>query len=419
VVEQWRRAADADAQHALHQAAEAAALGGGDPGPALADLVAKADFHVAPTGECYVYGYELCREMLRTPLLYKGGQHVSSVPAHLSQEQRQVLAAAAPPDPGMLTSLDDPDHARLRRFVSRAFAPNSVRHYRASTRQAMERALSRLRRDEPVDLVAGLCEQVPSQVIGELIGVPLPDRDRFLAMAKIQAVGRNPGATFEEHLAALRARTQMFEYVAAMIERERAHPDPSTPLGTLIVLEREEGRITTEELISLVALMYSAGFGTTQRLLGNALVLLMQHPDQAAALRADPALARQATEECGRVGAPVMDVGYWVGPGTTVGGQQLEAGKRCTMVLGAANRDPYAFDDPLVFDIGRTRRNLPLSFGSGIHYCLGVALTKVEVDVVLPEMMTRFPRMALVEEPELARSFRSREHVRIPVVLEP
>jgi cytochrome P450 len=165
--------------------------------------------------------------------------------------------------------------------------------------------------------------------------------------------------------------------------------------------------------------MYSAGFGTTVRMLSNGLVLLMQHPDQADALRADPSLARQTTEEVLRYDGPVMDVGYIAGDDAQVEDTPIEPGTHTTIIIGAANYDPRLFDDPGVFDVTRKRATVPLSFGYGIHYCLGVSLSRLEGDVVFPEIVRRFPRMQLAEEPERHLSFRSRAWKQVNAVLEP
>lgn len=391
-----------------------------DPFGYLDRLVAEGTSHIAANGDAYVYGYLLSKQQLRSSALYKGGRHISSLSPSFTPGQLAEIDRKAPPDPGMLTSLDDPDHARLRRIVSRAFAPDAVEQYRAVTLQALESVLAELPRHEPVDLVSGLCDHIPSQVIGHLIGVPLPDRGAFMRMSKGQAVGRDPRSDYPTQLRAAEIRTDMFAYVAGLIDAQRSEPDESTPLGRLVSLERAGEQVTREEMVSLAALMYSAGFGTTVRLLGNGLVLMMRHPDQAELLRQDPGLARAATDECVRVDPPVMDVAYLAGEGAEVDGVPVEQGRRVSIVLGAANRDPRVFEAPSVFDITAPRgKNLPLSFGFGTHYCLGVSLAKLESDVVLSEMVRRFPGMQLVSEPESFPSFRQREFFSIDVVLEP
>ncbi len=211
----------------------------------------------------------------------------------------------------------------------------------------------------------------------------------------------------------------MFAYIGELIEAERAHPG-DYPLGRLIKLEQEGEKISSAELISLAALMYSAGFGTTHRTIGNGFVSLLQHPEQAAALANDPSLARASTDEVLRYDATVMTVGYFVGADEgEAAGRRLAPGTKCTVLLGAANHDPTMFDRPEVFDIMAPRRHGSMTFGYGTHYCLGVNLSKLETDVVLGETFRRYPRMQLTETPVRKPSFRVREFVSVMAVLEP
>lgn len=389
-----------------------------DPYPLLRRLVAGGEWHQGPDGQAYVYGYRLCQATLRSQGLHKGGVHVSSIPWQLSQEQRDQIAAELPPDPGMLSSLDDPDHARLRRLVTISFTPKAVGQYRETVLRALDQALAGIDPHEPVDLLGSVCLSVPIQVIGELIGVPLPDRDYFARISAVAALGRDGANDFETHLRAARARTEQFAYIADMIDRERPHPG-DTPLGRLIRLQQEGEKVSQEELVSLVSLMYSSGFGTTVSMLGNGLVLFMNHRDQAEILRNDPGLARQATDEVLRCDGSVTKVSYQSTGDAEVAGTRLEQGSLCTMIIGAANYDPRVWDDPAVFDIARPRAVAPLSFGLGGHYCLGVALSKLEADVVFGEMVRRFPRMELAEAPERHESFHVRRWKSVLTVLEP
>jgi cytochrome P450 len=389
-----------------------------DPYQFLAPLVAQGEWHTDGDGHTYVYGYKQCQTMLRSPELLKGGIHTSSVPLHLTDEQRAIIRAGSPPDPGMLSSIDDPDHGRLRRLVSLSFTPKAVDQYHDVAAKALDEALDAVDHHAPIDIAQTICLGIPVQVIGELIGVPLPDRAEFGRISPIAAAGRDPASDFETHMRALDARREQFAYIARMIEQERPNPQ-DTPLGRLIRLQQEGEKISGEELVSLVSLMYSAGFGTTVRMLTNGLVLLMRHPEQAAALREHPEWARQATDEILRFDNSVSDVRYVAGDNAEIDGHRIEPGSNVTMILAAANFDPRIFESPTTFDITTKRSSLPLSFGFGLHYCLGVALSKLEGDVVFAEMVRRFPNMRLAEEPQRKASYRNREFNAAMVILEP
>jgi cytochrome P450 len=389
-----------------------------DPYPFLSDLVSREPFHVLGDGRSFVFGYHECLEALRSRSLLKHGEHVSSTSPSFTQEQLETLRRERPDGAGMLSSIDDPDHARLRRLVTIAFSPKEIDKYAKLIADTLDEQLALLDRREPIDLVSTLHSKIPSQVVGHLIGLPLPDRDHFARLASLQSVGRNPEASFDEQLVAVRARREMYEYVADLIESERSNPG-DTPVGRLIRLEQGGEEISRSELISLVATVYSAGFGTTVRMLGNGTVALLRSPRNADYLRSNPERARQVTDELLRYDTPVMTVAYFADENAAVGGQQLEPGSLCTIMLGAANRDPTVFDAPDVLNVEVERKFGPLSFGFGSHYCLGHALARLEGDIVFTEMVSRFPRMALAEEPTRQDTFRARAFTRIPVVLEP
>jgi cytochrome P450 len=402
----------------LLTAATVAIEQGRDARAELTRMSRAGTFHFDSEGHSYVYGYELSRALLRSPELLKGGQHVSSVPSGLTPEQARQLSEAAPPDPAMLTSIDNPEHARLRRSVGRAFAPKIVAGFGDVTRRAVDEAVGDLSRDRPVDLIPALCERVSGQVIGELIGLPEHDRAEFMRMANVQQVGRSPGASFDDQLRALTTRRSMFDYIAAVIDEARRSPIEGTPVGHLLQ-EQAKGAVSQEELVSLVALLYSAGFTTTVRLLGNGLAMLMTHQEQGDLLRADPSLARAFTNEVARYAAPVATVAYHAGEGAQIEDVPMPFGSTCTILIGLANRDERVFDAPNTFDILAQRSSIELAFGSGVHFCLGVHLAKLELDILLTEMTRRFPAMQLASPLEPRPLFRVRDYAAINAVLVP
>ena len=317
----------------------------------------------------------------------------------------------------MLSSIDDPDHARLRRLVSLAFTLRVIEPYVPLISNTLDELLAGVDPRQPMDLVSTVSSQIPSQVVGELIGLPLPDREMFAGLAGLQSLGRDPDATFEDQLTAVRARRQMYDYVADLIDNARDDPGDA-PVGRLIQLEQEGEKISPSELVSLVATVYSAGFGTTVRMLGNGFVALLRHPDQATFLRDNPKQSRQVTDELLRYDTPVMTVAYYAGEGAMIGRQPIDQGSLCTLIIGAANHDARIFAEPEVLDVTRTRDEGPMSFGFGTHYCIGQALARLESDVVYSEMARRFPNMELAGEPIRQDTFRARAFTEIPVLLD-
>lgn len=393
------------------------AAGRCDPYPFLADLLARDQSCVLDDGRSFVYGYRQCAAVLRSPDFLKHGEHASSAPSGITAEQAEILRRERPDAPGMLSSIDDPAHSRLRRLVSLVFTPRRLEPYVSLISSTLDEVLAGVDPAEPIDLVSTVNSQIPSQVVGELIGLPLPDRAHFARLAGLQSLGRDPDASFADHLTAVRARREMYDYVEGLIDAERSR-SADTPVGRL-VRQQQDGEISRAELVSLVATVYSAGFGTTVRMLGNGMVALLRRPDQAAWLRQNPHLVRRVTDELLRYDTPVMTVAYYAGGRAVLAGRPLEPGSLCTVVLGAANHDPRVFEEPDVLDVSRRRGDSPLSFGYGTHYCIGASLARLEGDVVHSEMVRRYPRMELAGEPVRQDTFRARAFSEIPVVLEP
>ena len=381
----------------------------------ISELHSLGERHRSADGSEVVFSYRLCQEALKSPSFVKGGVHVSSVSAKFTEAQRAQLRRETVPEPGFLSALDDPDHSRLRRLVTLAFSARAVEQFRESTRIALNQALRALDPREPIDAV---CRLIPQQVIGQLVGVALQDREAFAELARRNSAGLDPTTDFEVHLDSVRARRAMYNYIVGVIDVERRRPSP-TPLGQLVTFQQDGGDVTDDELITLVTMLYTAGFRTTVMMLVNGTVELIRNPQVAQTVRSDAAVARTVTDEILRFEPPVMSVANVATAGAELDGSAVAAGTRLTALIGAANRDPRVFTDPDVLDCGRPRDRQPMTFGIGAHYCLGAALTKIEGDVYFTEMISRFPRMRLVEQPRRAPSFRYNTYDEVYVVLDP
>jgi len=235
---------------------------------------------------------------------------------------------------------------------------------------------------------------LPVTVIGEMLGVPAGDRPRFRPLVRAITTMLELAITPEDLHAATEASGTLERYFADLVGARRAHPRDDL-LTRLIQAEEEGERLTEYELVSTAILLFAAGFETTTHLLGNGLLALADHPDQLDRLRADRSLLRTAVEELLRYDSPVQITARTTYEDVTVGGERIEAGTTVLALLGAANRDPLKFTDPDRFDVGRSEAP-PLSFGSGIHHCLGAALARLEAQVVLDRLLDRFSTVELV-----------------------
>ncbi|MFF5127296.1 cytochrome P450 [Streptomyces syringium] len=289
---------------------------------------------------------------------------------------------------GDLTGMDQPEHTRYRRLLAGKFTVRRMRALTARVEQITAEHLDAMERQGPtVDLVRAFAHPVPALVICELLGVPEARRAVFMERA---AAISSPESSLDEQIAALAG---LGEFFRDLISDKRAHPTDD------VLSDLTTSDLTDEELAGIAGFLLAAGLDTTANMIGLGTFALLTHPDQAAALRADPGLADQAVEELLRyltitptgVRAALEDV--------EVDGQLIRIGESVTISIQAANRDPARFDDPDTLDIHRKATG-HLAFGHGIHQCLGQQLARVEMRVALPALLTRFPTLRLAVPPE-------------------
>jgi cytochrome P450 len=326
-----------------------------------------------------------------------------------------------PPDPGaelgMMIFEDPPPHDHLRRLVSRAFTPRRMAEREARIRELCVELLDPQVGGSGFDYVDDFAARIPSMIIGSLLGVPKADQDRLRVWGDLLMHYEPDGLSPEKGEAVAR----LYDYLARVIEDRAAHPrDDMTSDLLAAEIELDDGttrRLTHEEARVFIALLELAGSETTARLLGWSAVLLARHPDQRAALVADPSLIPNAVEEMLRYEAPSPIQARFVTEDVEWYGQTVPRNAKLALLTGSAGRDERQYDEPDRFDVTRTF-DRHATFGYGIHYCLGANLARLEAKVVLEETLSRFPEFGVDEaQVELVRTSTVRGPIRVPITV--
>ncbi|MFD3436364.1 cytochrome P450 [Streptomyces sp. NPDC058685] len=337
----------------------------------------------------------------------------------LSLDKRHALPGgyrgfALPPalDANLL-NMDPPDHTRIRRFVTQAFTTRRIEELRTPVRRIADELLDAVAPHGRADLVAAYAAPLPIAVICELLGVPPHSRRDFRDWtdALVAPDPAQPGRAGQ-------AIGSMLGFFHELLAHKRAEPADDLLSALIAVREEGEDRLSEDELMSLAFLILFAGYENTVQLIGNAVLALLRHPDELAALRADPTRIGSAVEELARYDGPaLLAIRRFPVEDVTIGGVTVPAGETVLLSLASADRDPARFPEPDRLDLSRDTAG-HLALGHGIHYCLGAPLARLETGVALSALLERFPRLALdTAESELRRrpSARARGLISLPV----
>lgn len=315
---------------------------------------------------------------------------------------------------------DPPRHAVLRRLTLEAFTPTAVAALRRRIAAFVDELLDAMAAAGPVrDLMTDFARPLPVAVIAHVLGVPEGDTGRFRAWSEAISgvLGGGPPDRDRLHRGAA-ALAALDSYLEGVVAGRRRAGATGALADKLIAARDADGAIGEDELVANCSLLLFAGHETTTYLIGAATRLLLERPDQLAALRRDPALAAGAVEETLRYAGAVQAVSRIAREDMRLRGKTVRKGDRVFLVLGAANRDPEAFPDPDRFDI-RRKPNRHVAFGYGPHFCVGAPLARLEGEIALNRLAARFPGMALAEpEPAWLPHFVLRGLARLPLALE-
>lgn len=369
-----------------------------DPYPAYARLreSGRAHWH-DPSRQWLIPRYSDVSRLLRDRRLGR---------AYLHRFSHQEFGREPPPaehDPfhllngnGML-DLESPDHTRIRRLVTKAFTPRTVEQLEPTIKRIAAHLIDGLLEAGGGDLLAMVAEPLPVAVIAEMLGIP--DGDRYLLRPWSSAIcgmfELNPSREVAER--AVAASLEFSDYLRDMIARRRRQPGQDL-ISSLIEAHDEGQRLSEQEMISTCVLLLNAGHEATVNATTNGWWALFRHPDQLQRLRENQRLLGEAIEELLRFDSPLQMFERWVLDDIEIEETVIRRGSELALLFGSANRDPAKFDSPDRLDIGR-RDNHHVSFGAGIHFCLGAPLARVELAASFGELLGRAPNLTLVREP--------------------
>jgi pimeloyl-[acyl-carrier protein] synthase len=382
-----------------------------DPYPFYNRLRSKAPIHYSIALRAWwVTEFDLVQEVLRDK---RFGSDVRKFPAQvkkilpdLDADQRETFE-----HPSML-NLDPPDHSRIRRLASQGFMHKFIQSLEPRIRLIVDDCLRRVDNDATFDIVAALAKPLPAIVIAEMMGLPESDHARFQAWSEdlIDGTGTNDPAKVERGAAAGKA---LIEYFRAIIRSRRGNPGDDL-IGQLIRAEEAGDTLSERELYNTCLLLLVAGHETTTRLIGNGAYLLLKH-ELWGALRDDPARIPTAIEEMLRFEPPVQATQRFVLEDLEFHGKHMKRGDIVFVSIAGGNRDPGANDNPDAFDIYR-EKVAQVSFGYGIHLCIGASLARLEAKVAFEKLLEKFPNMQLCSsEPHWGANPFFRGHERLLV----
>jgi cytochrome P450 len=339
--------------------------------------------------------------IMRDPRFKKDPFAAERLPKIVREQLAMPPTAAARASAEMISMLflDPPEHTRVRGVFNKAFTPRRLESLRARIQLITDKCIERAQRNQSgtMDLMRDLAAPLPVAVIAELLGFPPEDYAKIKKWSDDIAEALALKPTTESQLRAAAARDDLRIYFDQIVEQLKSSPGDnliSALLAAGIAGPRGE-HLSPDELFSNSILLLAAGHETTTNLIGNGMLALLRHPEQLQALREHPELIDSAIEELLRYDPPVQWTSRVAGEGMTLGGQTLQRGDIVLASLGAANRDPAVFPDPDRLDIRRTD-NKHLSFGTGVHFCLGAALARMEAQIAIGTLIQRFPNLKLI-----------------------
>lgn len=367
-----------------------------DPYPFYTEMLERGPLIETSFGDHLLTRHADCFNVLRDARFSSNDKHKPAF-AQVSELMRQLGYEDLL---GLLTRImlfaDPPDHTRLRRLVSKAFTPKAIEAMRPRIAEIVDGLLDDADARGEIEVVDDLAFRLPVTVISEMLGVPHEDHEQLRAWTAAAVAALDPNDNVADLLPAADGLRAMRTYFDALVQQRRGDLRDDL-LSGMIVAEDEGDRLSRDELLDTMLLLFAAGHETTVNLISGGMLNLLTHPHELQRLQADASLITTAVEELLRFGPPVQFTARTTTTEVEVAGKTLPSGSELIVMIAAANRDPEVFDDPDSLDIGR-ENNRHLSFGGGIHLCLGAPLARVEGQEAIGRLVRRFPGLRLVDD---------------------
>jgi cytochrome P450 len=360
-----------------------------NPYPAYRFLREAAPIWRSPTGHWVVSSHAACNAILRDPTF--GHDNAGVITPEIEHEP--VLRSLTQ----TMLLLDPPAHTRIRSLVTKAFTARRMESLRPRIEAIVDELLDAVIDDGGMDVIADFAHKLPVTVICDMLGIPDSDRAPFLNESTVRGRILDPTPMSREELdEANTASAANRDYFNGLFAYRRANPGDDLTTALLAAREADDS-LTDEEIVANIGLLFGAGHETTTNLIGNGVLALHRNPDQLDRLRADPGLMPNAVEEVLRYDSPVQLTGRTALADTQYAGQNIARGEEVLTLLGAANHDPAAYHgDPDALEVARPGVRA-ISFGGGIHFCIGAQLARIEGEIAFRRLLERLPGMRLTD----------------------
>jgi cytochrome P450 len=371
-----------------------------DPYPVYAELRERAPYPRDPFGSPVFTRFADCEAILRSGLVSSDFRNSNEF-ARMQAAGEEIPMIDSLPEGRPFLFLDPPDHTRLRGLVGKAFTPRVIDGLRPRIQSLVDELLGAAAARGGLEVIEEFAYPLPVVVISEMLGVPAEDHEQFKAWSRVLARALDPEflATQEQIQERMQAFMEFAQFFFGLFAARRAEPRDDL-ISALVQAEEAGDKLTEAELLSTCILLLVAGHETTVNLIGNGVLALLRYPEEAARWRADPSLTKNAIEEILRYDPPVQLTGRIALTDLEIGGRVVSKGEQAVLLIGSANRDADQFPNPDRLDLGRPDVR-HLSFGFGVHHCLGAPLARLEGQLALEAFVSRFPGAGLAgPEPE-------------------